>query len=98
MPTLKTAAGEAVASRQKGDTLLAYRALENEICSIDHMSEILSDMLERSLKPAKVVDGMPAILITKAELSTLSFAWNDVAMRATKLRDAFYSVEQEGDQ
>ncbi len=95
MPTMKTAAGEAIASRKQSDTLFAYRALENEICSIDHMSEILSDMLERSLKPAREVDGMPAILITKSELSTLSFAWNDVAMRATKLRDAFYAIEQE---
>ena len=95
MPTLKTAAGEAVASRKQADTLLAYRALENEICSIDHMSEILSDMLERCLQPAREVDGLPAIVITKSELSTLSFAWNDVAMRATKLRDAFYAIEQE---
>ncbi|WP_156408343.1 MULTISPECIES: hypothetical protein [unclassified Ensifer] len=92
---MKPAAGEAMASRKQVDTLFAYRDLENEICSIDHMSEILSDMLERSLKPAREVDGMPAILITESELSTLSFAWNDVAMRATKLRYAFYAVEQE---
>lgn len=95
MPTKIPAAGEAMTSRKQVDRLLAYRDLENEICSIDHMSEILSDMLERSLTPKREIDGMLAILVTKSELSTLSFAWNDVAMRASKLRDAFYAVEQE---
>ena len=95
MPNKVPAASQAMATRKQVDALRAYRDLESEICSIDHMSEILSDMLERNLTPKRNIDGMLAILVTKSELSTLSFAWNDVAMRASKLRDAFYAVERE---
>lgn len=97
MPHTTPATGEAMARRKLVDTLHAYRGLEHEICSIDHMADILADLLERSLILKREIDGMPAILITKSELSTLSFAWNDVAVRASKLRDAFYAVDLETD-
>ncbi|WP_064712121.1 hypothetical protein [Rhizobium bangladeshense] len=95
MPNTKTAAGEAVPKEQPSDAeiISAFRNLEHEICCLNHMTDILADLLDDQLV-AMETKGNDALMImlTKHQLENLSFAWNDVSFRATRVRDAFYAA------
>ncbi|MBX4952075.1 MULTISPECIES: hypothetical protein [Rhizobium] len=95
MPNMKTAAGEAMPKVPPTDAeiISAFRDLEHEICCLNHMTDILADLLDDQLVPMET-RGNDALMImlTKYQLETLSFAWNDVSFRATRVRDAFYAA------
>ncbi|MDR9783833.1 hypothetical protein [Rhizobium redzepovicii] len=89
------AAGGAMPKQQPTETeiISAFRNLEHEICCLNHMADILGDLLDDQLVPMET-RGNDALMImlTKHQLETLSFAWNDVSFRAQRVRDAFYAV------
>lgn len=95
MPHMKTAAGEAMPNEQPADAEVigAFRNLEHEICCLNHMADILADLLDDQLVPMET-RGNDALMImlTKHQLETLSFAWNDVSFRSQRVRDAFYAA------
>lgn len=95
MPHMKTAAGEAMLKVLPTDAEIigAFRDLEHEICCLNHMADILGDLLDDQLVPMET-RGNDALMImlTKHQLETLSFAWNDVSFRAQRVRDAFYAA------
>lgn len=67
-------------------------AIETEICDLYHMAAILADMLDEQLSPEDETDGVMRILMSKDQLDTLSFAWNDVVTRSRRLRSSFYEA------
>ncbi|MGO7157144.1 hypothetical protein [Rhizobium leguminosarum] len=95
MPHTKPAAGEAMPKVPPTDAeiISAFRNLEHEICCVNYMADILADLLDDQLVPMET-RGNEALMImlTKHQLETLSFAWNDVSFRTQRIRDAFYAA------
>ncbi|MHC2298205.1 hypothetical protein [Rhizobium mongolense] len=75
------------------ELLRTFRDLESDVCGLSHMAHILGDLLDANLTPMKITEeGAVTIMLSKHELDTLSFAWNDVSIRSQRLRDAFYAA------
>ncbi|MEF3132991.1 hypothetical protein OS035_16145 [Rhizobium sp. 268] len=95
MPNTTPAAGEAMPKTVLNDAEIigAFRNLEHDICCLNHMADILADLLDDQLTPRETSSNeLVKIMLTKHQLETLSFAWNDVSFRAQRVRDAFYSA------
>jgi len=76
----------------------AMRALEDDVCSLCNMAQILGDLLDHSLV-GLADDGkrqqMPEkgsvmkVYLGHQDMEMLSFAWNDVIGRSLRLRDKY---------
>lgn len=74
------------------EIILAFRDLEHDISCLRNMSRILADLLDDSLVVEPGTGNGSTVLtikLTDSEMDTLSFAWNDVASRASRLQLAF---------
>lgn len=78
----------------------AMRDLEDDICSLLNMARILGNMLEESLvewdgsdKRAMPEPGSTMLVhLGFQEMECLSFAWNDVVNRASRLKGRYYAA------
>ncbi len=72
-----------------------FAYLENDICNLTNMVQILNDMLEGNIKDyetGSVCGPVLTVRLGSGEMRKLSFAWNDVTHRAEELQDRFYKI------
>lgn len=75
--------------------ILKLAELENDICNLTNMVQILNDMLEDNIKDyetGSVSGPVLTVRLGSGEMQKLSFAWNDVTRRAEELQDRFYEI------
>ncbi|MEF0939606.1 hypothetical protein [Rhizobium sp. BR 362] len=82
---------EAKAAKANEEIIDAFRGLDHDISCLRNMARILADLLDDSLFDRSVDAGSAVLTIklTDSEMEMLSFAWNDVASRASRLQVAF---------
>lgn len=72
-----------------------FADLEHDICSLADMVQVLTTLLEDSIKDYKTGSACGTsikVLLGSKEVRMLSFAWNDVSRRSEELQDRFYKV------
>jgi hypothetical protein len=87
------------AARDKAVADAAFE-LEDDICSLLNMARILGDMLEESLvefdgeekRYMPEPGGTMHVYLGFQERECLSFAWNDVINRASRLKSRYYAA------
>lgn len=78
----------------KEQIAVAMLGMEHDIACLNAMAHILGDMLDSDLvQDAKEVGrDFYTIQLTRDQMNMLSFAWNDVAHRASRVEKAFHAA------
>jgi len=76
----------------------AFLDMEHHVCGLRSMSQIMGDLLDRSLKDQDTGAGVGSmrVYLSADQVELLAFAWNDVISRAADVERAFFAAAHMG--